>query len=53
MTIRDDICSADRPEYCHITLTTGISMLGKISVGVRRIVTGPMMRSNIDRTTKV
>src|SRR4029077_6304934 len=33
-------------------LTTGISMVGKISVGVRTIASPPMIRMRIDITTK-
>src|ERR1700689_708453 len=36
-----------------MTLTTGISMLGKMSVGVRKIATGPNISSRIDITTNV
>src|ERR1700693_5470467 len=36
-----------------MTLTTGISMFGKMSVGVRRMATGPNMSNKIDITTKV
>jgi hypothetical protein len=39
-TIRLFISSAGRPVYCHTTETTGISMFGKMSVGVRRIARG-------------
>ena len=34
-TMRSDMSCADRPEYCQMTLMTGMSMLGKMSVGVR------------------
>src|SRR5271163_5228967 len=34
-------------------LTTGILMLGKMSVGVERIESGPRINSNIANTTKV
>jgi hypothetical protein len=36
-----------------MTLTTGISMFGKMSVGVRRIETTPRIKSRMDATTKV
>src|SRR5579859_4145334 len=36
VTMRAAISTAERPVYCHTMLTTGISILGKISVGVLR-----------------
>ena len=42
-----------RPVYCQATETTGILILGKISVGVRRMSTGAAIRMRIARTTKV
>jgi hypothetical protein len=39
--------------YCQTTLTTGMSILGKMSVGVREITTGAKMNNINDRTTKV
>ena len=53
VTIRAAISSAESPEYCHTTVTTGMLMLGKMSVGVRRIVSGPTKRIRIASTTKV
>ena len=41
MTIRFAISSAERPLYVQTTLTTGMSMFGKMSVGVRMIASGP------------
>ena len=34
VTMRLAIWSADSPAYCQTTVTTGISMLGKMSVGI-------------------
>ncbi len=34
-------------------LTTGMSMLGKMSVGVRTIESPPIIRMSMDITTKV
>src|SRR4051812_19515842 len=53
VTIRAAISSADNPPYCQTTVTTGMLMLGKMSVGVRRIVSGPTNRIRIARTTNV
>src|SRR6185369_10492800 len=39
--------------YCQPTEITGISMLGKMSVGVRRITTGAAMRIRSARTINV
>ena len=50
---RPSISSGSRPVYCQATATTGILMLGKISVGVRRIMTGLMMRMSSARMMKV
>src|ERR1700734_1016177 len=41
VTMRAPISTADKPWYCHTTLTTGISMLGKMLAGVLRIESGP------------
>ena len=35
------ISSVERPLYVQTTLTTGMSMLGKMSVGVRRMAATP------------
>ncbi len=53
VTIRDAISSADNPPYVQTTVTTGMLMLGKMSVGVRRIVSGPTNRIRIARTMNV
>src|ERR1700683_5678355 len=42
-----------RPVYVQPTETTGILMLGKMSVGVRVITTGAAMRINSARTINV
>ena len=36
--MRVDISCAERPLYCHTTVTTGISIFGKISVGIDRML---------------
>src|SRR5258708_16549332 len=41
------------PVYCHATAITGISIFGKISVGVRRIMTGLRTKISTARTMKV
>src|SRR5580692_11609336 len=41
------------PVYCHATAITGMSILGKISVGVRRIMTGLKTKISTARTMKV
>src|SRR5579875_1218577 len=43
----------EKPVYCQMTLTTGMSMLGKMSVGVLEMTTGARMNSINDRTTNV
>ena len=53
VTIRAAISSADSPPYVQTTVTTGMLMFGKMSVGVRRIVSGPTNRIRIARTTNV
>src|ERR1700679_3605802 len=53
VTIRPAIWSAESPVYCQTILTTGILIFGKMSVGVRRIVTGPIISNKMDNTTKV
>src|SRR6478736_5740229 len=47
------ISSADMPPYCHTAVMTGMLMLGKMSVGVRRIAIGPTKRMTTARTMKV
>jgi hypothetical protein len=39
--------------YIHATETTGMLMLGKMSVGVLRIVTGPRIKMSSARTMNV
>src|ERR1700722_11151123 len=41
------------PENCHATAITGISMFGKISVGVRKIMMGLRTKMSTARTMKV
>src|ERR1700730_3840407 len=50
------LCSislAGRPEYDQITVTTGISILGKMSVGVVAIDVKPRTRIRMEATMKV
>ena len=51
--IRSDISSGGKPLYCHTMLTTGRRMFGKMSIGVRRIASGPNSRITIARTRNV
>jgi hypothetical protein len=53
VTIRSAICSGDRPWYCQMMLTTGMSIFGKISTGVCRMDSGPMISSRSANTAKV
>src|ERR1700722_2968136 len=53
LTIRSAISLGTRPLKFQITLTTGMLMLGKMSVGVRRIERTPMTKIRMDITTKV
>ena len=53
VTTRFSISSGDRPEYTHNTLTTGISMYGKISTGIVTMAVQPRMAIRIDITTNV
>jgi hypothetical protein len=41
------------PLKTQMTLTTGILIFGKMSVGVRKIETAPITRMSMDMTTKV
>src|SRR2546428_941058 len=50
---RPSISSGLRPVNCHATAITGMSMLGKISVGVRRMMTGLASRISSATTAKV
>ncbi len=45
--MRPSTSSGLRPVYCQATETTGILMLGKMSVGVRRMSTGAAIRMRI------
>ncbi len=51
--MRPSISSGFKPVNCHATAITGMSMLGKMSVGVRRITTGLRMRIRSARTMNV
>ncbi len=44
---------AERPVYCQITLTTGMLMAGKMSVGVRNNTNGVSNSSSRAVTTNV
>ena len=50
---RLSISSAERPLYCQMALTTGISMSGRISVGIREIAMPPRMAISMAAATKV
>jgi hypothetical protein len=45
--------SAERPVYCQTMLTTGISIFGKISVGISRMLNAPIKSRRIAKTAKV
>src|SRR3954447_13455346 len=47
------ISCADSPEYCQMTLTTGISILGKMSVAVLMTTIGARSNNIKDKTTNV
>src|SRR5665213_772458 len=51
--MRSAICSGERPLYIQTTVTTGISMFGKISVGIERMLKTPRIRIKSAKTTKV
>src|ERR1700692_2803254 len=51
--IRPSNSSGFMPVYCQATAITGMSMFGKISVGVRRIMTGLKTKISTARTMKV
>src|SRR5579863_4513329 len=53
VVIRPSISSAFIPVYCQIEARTGMSMFGKMSVGVREITKGLIRRMRIARTMKV
>src|SRR5215831_13025181 len=52
-TMRFAISSADMPLYCQTAVTTGMLMLGKMSVGVRMMASGPTKRIAIAITMNV
>ena len=52
-TMRPAISSGGNPVNCQITAITGILISGKMSTGVRKAASGPMIRSRSARTTKV
>jgi hypothetical protein len=53
VVIRPSISCGERPVYCHAIETTGMSISGKMSVGVRRMMTGAASRIRIDNTMNV
>ncbi len=53
VVIRPSISSGLRPVNCQATAITGMSMLGNMSVAVRRMTTGLAMRMSRASTMKV
>ena len=53
VVMRPPIWSGGSPVYCHATPITGMSMFGKMSVGVRSAASGPMIRISRASTTNV
>ena len=53
LTMRSAMSSGTMPLKFQIMLTTGMLMLGKISVGVRTIASPPMIKMSMDTTTNV
>src|ERR1700732_2007735 len=51
--MRVSISDGTRPVYVQMMLTTGTLMDGKMSTGVRTIITGAARNSSSARTTKV
>ena len=51
--MRPSISSAFIPVYCQMEARTGMSIFGKISVGVREITKGLIRRMRIASTMKV
>ncbi len=51
--IRVSISSAGIPVNCHTTLTTGMSIDGKMSVDMRKMLTAPRTAINRATTTNV
>ena len=52
-TMRVDISCADNPVYCHTTVTTGISIFGKMSVGIETMLKTPRSKIKNAKTAKV
>ncbi len=52
-TMRVDISCAESPVYCHTTVTTGISIFGKMSVGIDVMLKAPSSRIRNAKTAKV
>src|ERR1017187_2257570 len=53
MVTTSAISSGEMPPYDQMTLTTGISISGKMSVGMRKVASTPRMTIIMDMTTKV
>src|ERR1043166_4627324 len=53
VTTRFSISSGDSPVYTHSTLTTGMSMYGKMSTGIVVMAALPRIAIRIAITTKV
>ena len=53
VTMRFSISSGDRPPYVQTTLTTGMSIYGKMSTGMLMIALAPRMAISTAITTKV
>jgi hypothetical protein len=53
LVMRLAISSAERPGNCQTTLTTGISIFGKISVGIERMLNAPIKSRSMAKTAKV
>ncbi len=53
VTMRLAISGAERPVKFHTTVTTGMSMLGKMSVGIVRMLKTPKIKIKNAKTTKV
>src|ERR1700723_4508898 len=52
-TMRVDISWAERPVYCHTTVTTGMLILGKMSVGIDVMLNTPRIMIKNAKTAKV
>ncbi len=53
VTMRDSMSAGDVPGYCQMTVTTGMSISGKMSTGIRRAATTLMTTMSIAITTNV